>query len=70
MLRGYREYLRQSVVFDDANARRALPRALWRRARLSPAAFHALIDLALTTEARPADGGSTRRRLESARGSG
>jgi thioester reductase-like protein len=70
MLRGYREYLRQPVVFDDTNARRAVPRALLRRARLSPAALHALIDLALTTEARPAVPGSTRSRLESARGSG
>ena len=70
MLQGYREYLRQHVVFDDANARRALPLALLRRARLSPRAFHALIDVALTTEARPAARGSTRSRLESARGSG
>ena len=62
MLQGYREYLRQHVVFDDANARRALPRELSRRATPSAAALHALIDLALTTEARP------RARIEAERG--
>ena len=64
MLQGYRPYLGQPLVFDDANARRALPPPLLRRATLSRPALHALIDLALTTEGPRAP---TRRRLESAR---
>jgi thioester reductase-like protein len=49
MLQPYRAYLTQHVVFDDAEARRALPPALRQRAALSRAALHGLIDLALTT---------------------
>ena len=64
MLRGYRPYLGGHVTFDDTNARRVLPPALWRRATLSRRALHALIDLALTTEGPRA---VTRWRLESAR---
>ena len=64
MLQGYRPYLGQHLVFDDANARRALPPALSRRATLSRTALHALIDLALTTEGPRA---AARWRLESAR---
>jgi thioester reductase-like protein len=64
MLQGYRQYLGQHLVFDDTNARRALPSALWRRATWSRTALHALIDLALTTEGPRA---TTRWRLESAR---
>ena len=67
MLQGYRQYLGQHLVFDDANARRALPPPLLRRATLSRPALHALIDLALTTEGPRA---ATRRRLESTRSFG
>jgi thioester reductase-like protein len=49
MLRPYRSYLARRLVFDDANARRALPREIADRATLSPATLHALIDLALTS---------------------
>jgi nucleoside-diphosphate-sugar epimerase len=66
MLQGYRPYLGQHVVFDDTHARRTLPPELGRRAALSRTALHALIDLALTTEARPGARGPVRRRLESA----
>ena len=69
LLRGYREYLRQRVVFDDTNARRALPGELARRATLSPTALHALIDLALTTEAPSGARPPTRRPIEATRGS-
>jgi nucleoside-diphosphate-sugar epimerase len=68
MLQGYRPYLGQHVVFDDANARAALPQALWPRATLSRAALHALIDLALTTETPSVVRRPTRRRLEPTRG--
>ena len=68
MLQGYREYLRQHVVFDDANARRALPRELSRRATPSAAALHALIDLALTIQARSRARAATRGPLEAERG--
>ena len=54
MLQRYRPYLLQHVVFDDEHARRALPPALSARATLSPATFHRLIDLALTTAPGPA----------------
>jgi len=54
MLQGYRQYLTQRLVFDDANARQALPPDILRRATLSRATLHALIDLALTTEDHPA----------------
>jgi nucleoside-diphosphate-sugar epimerase len=64
MLRSYREYLLQHVVFDDANARRALGAALRRRARLTRGGLHALIDLALTTEE---PGAAVRSRLGSAK---
>ena len=64
MLQGYRQYLGQPLAFDDANARRALPPPLLRRAAPSRTALHALIDLALTTEGPRA---ATRRPLESAR---
>jgi thioester reductase-like protein len=64
MLQGYRQYLTQHLVFDDAHARRVLPPEILRRATLSRTALHALIDLALTTEDRPAP---SARRLESAR---
>jgi thioester reductase-like protein len=67
MLHGYRPYLGQHVVFDDANARRSLPPALLQGATLSRTALHALIDLALTTAGPRA---ATRRRLESARSLG
>ena len=63
MLQGYRQYLGQHLVFDDANARRAFPPALLRRATLSRTALHTLIDLALTTEGPRA---ATPWRLESA----
>jgi nucleoside-diphosphate-sugar epimerase len=49
MLQGYRPYLVQHARFDDTRARRTLPLEITRRATLSPAALHALIDLALTT---------------------
>ena len=64
LLEGYRPYLGQHLVFDDANARRAFPPALSRRATLSRTTLHALIDLALTTETPRA---ATPWRLESAR---
>jgi nucleoside-diphosphate-sugar epimerase len=70
MLQGYRPYLLQRLVFDDANARRALPADILRRATLSRTTLHALIDLALTTEARPRRATtppSSRWRIESAR---
>jgi thioester reductase-like protein len=63
MLRGYRPYLAQRLVFDDTHARRALPPELTRRATLSPAALHTLIDRALTTARGPA------RLVESTQGS-
>jgi thioester reductase-like protein len=49
LLQSYRAYLTRCLVFDDAQARRLLPPGVLARATLSPAALHALIDLALTT---------------------
>jgi thioester reductase-like protein len=72
MLQGYRPYLVQRLVFDDANARRALPADILRRATVSRTTLHALIDLALTTEARPPRAEtppSPRWRIESSRDS-
>jgi nucleoside-diphosphate-sugar epimerase len=66
MLQGYRQYLTHYLVFDDENARRVLPPEILRRATLSRTTLHALIDLALTTEERPA---TEARRVASARGS-
>ncbi|HMH49582.1 MAG TPA: SDR family oxidoreductase [Candidatus Acidoferrum sp.] len=67
MLRSYRPYLGRHVTFDDTHARHTLPPALWRRATLSRTSLHALIDLALTTEARWSPRAATRWRTESAR---
>lgn len=53
MLRGYREYLTQHLVFDDRAARQLLPDEILRRARLSGSTLLALIDLALTTGVAP-----------------
>ena len=66
MLRGYRPYLTQHLVFDDEHARRVLPPEILRQATLSRPTLHALIDLALTTDDRPA---TDARRVASARGS-